>query len=79
MEFPIHLMCRVLKVSKAGFYEYLQRPTLNAHDQEDLEFSTQIKRLFLDSRQTYGTPRLKAELAKLGLQVSRAPNRSPDE
>lgn len=65
-------MCRVLEVSKAGFYEYLQRPALTAHDKEDQELSAHIKRLFIESRQTYGQPRLKVELGKLGYQVSRA-------
>jgi len=65
-------MCRVLEVSKAGFYEYLQRPALNEHDQEDQELSRHIESLFTQSQQTYGQPRLKVELKKLGYQVSRA-------
>ena len=64
-------MCRVLEVTRAGFYLYRRRPP-SARALENQELSVLIKQLFYDSEQTYGTPRLKAELAKRGHQVSRA-------
>ncbi len=64
-------MCRVLEVTRAGFYLYRDRSP-SARDLEDEQLSTLIKQAFYDSDETYGTPRLKNELAKHGHQVSRA-------
>ena len=64
-------MCRVLEVTRAGFYLYRDRPP-SARDLEDKELSKFIKQAFYDSDETYGTPRLKDALEKRGLRVSRA-------
>ena len=64
-------MCRVLEVTRAGFYLYRDRPP-SARDLEDEELSTLIRQAFYDSDETYGTPRLKDALEKKGHQVSRA-------
>lgn len=64
-------MCRVLEVSKAGFYLFCTRePSKRAL--EDQELSVFIKEAFYASDETYGTPRIKDALKKAGHQVSRA-------
>jgi len=69
-EFKLSRMCRLLKVSRSGYYEWLGRPprTPTAADQE---VQDKIQRYFAQGRGTYGTRRIKHLLAQEGLQVSR--------
>ena len=59
--FPISNMARVLSVSKAGFYAWLQRPA-SAHAQADAALLQRIRTVHATSRETYGAPRVHAEL-----------------
>lgn len=64
-------MCQVLDVSLSGYYAWRGRPE-SEHTQEDGVLQGKIKFYFERSRDTYGTPRLKVDLAEEdGLQVSR--------
>jgi len=64
-------MCRVLDVSLGGYYAWRGRPE-SKHTQEDGVLSERIEYYFERSRGTYGTLRLKADLAEEDrLQVSR--------
>jgi transposase InsO family protein len=67
-EFPIGAMCRVLSVSKAGFYVWCKRP-ISARAQRRAELVEKIAAVHLDSRCTYGSPRLTVELNARGVQV----------
>jgi transposase InsO family protein len=69
--FRVMRMCQVFGVSRSGFYEWLNRPA-SARSQEDSRLGEQVKTAFRDSRETYGTRRLKHTLQNQGLQVSRA-------
>lgn len=54
-------MCDVLKVSRSGFYAWLRRP----ESQQAItrrRLSVLIKTIHKESRQTYGSPRIHAEL-----------------
>ncbi len=51
------LMCRVLAVSRAGYYAWCQRPP-SARAQQDAALTRAIRRLHDGSRQTYGSPRI---------------------
>ena len=63
-------MCRVLEVSRSGYYEWLTRgPSL--HAQLDEVLSGRIVDQFETNRQVYGTRRLKDCLADEDHQVSR--------
>jgi putative transposase len=63
-------MCRVLEVSRSGYYEWLKRlPSL--HARKDQVLSARIVAHFKANRHVYGTRRLKACLAQEGEQVSR--------
>ncbi len=55
--FPVTLMCRVLAVSRAGYYAWCQRPP-SARAQQDAALTRAIRRLHDGSRQTYGSPRI---------------------
>jgi transposase InsO family protein len=65
-EFEITVMCRVLAVSRSGYYAWLKRPT-SSRKMADQELSQQIKEIHHHSRQTYGSPRIQAELAENGV------------
>jgi transposase InsO family protein len=68
-EFEITVMCRVLAVSRSGYYAWRKRPT-SARKMADQELSQQIKQIHQQSRQTYGSPRIQVELAENGVNCS---------
>lgn len=63
-------MCRVLGASPSGYYAWLQRLP-SAREQEDAVLTERIQQLHRDSRKTYGSPRIHADLAEEGRRVSR--------
>jgi putative transposase len=63
--------CRVLRVSRSGYYEWRQRP-VSARAQENELLVKYIEQIHVDSRGTYGSPRVHAELTLgLGMTVNR--------
>ncbi len=66
----VNVMCRVLKVSKSGFYGWRGRPP-SAWARADALLSEKIARIHTDSRETYGAPRIHFELRTLGVRCSR--------
>lgn len=69
-EFPIATMCRVLSVSRSGYYAWLKH-TPCARVQQDARLTARIRQIHERSRGTYGAPRIHAELADDGLHVGR--------
>lgn len=69
-EFRIRTMCRVLQVSRSGYYESLSRPP-SAHCIEDDNLRPQIKAAFEKGRKNYGTRRIKDKLQKQETNISR--------
>ena len=63
--FPIAVMARMLGVSKAGYYAWRHRPP-SAHARADEALLARIKTVYISSRQTYGAPRVRAELRAAG-------------
>ena len=63
--FPIATMARVLGVSKAGYYAWARRPP-SAHAQADAALLKRIRTIHISSHQTYGAPRIHAELHSAG-------------
>ncbi len=64
-EYRITTMCRVLAVSKAGYYAWTQRPR-SARAMVDAQLAAEIKQIHRVSRRTYGSPRVHAELHAQG-------------
>jgi putative transposase len=60
-KFPVTTMARVLSVSKAGFYAWLQC-SASAHAQADAALLKWVRIVHAISRETYGAPRIHAEL-----------------
>ena len=66
----IALLCRVLEVSCSGFYAWRGRG-LSLRAQQDAVVTAQITTIHEQSRQTYGAPRIQAELAATGTSCGR--------
>jgi transposase InsO family protein len=64
--FHISTMCRVLEVSRAGYYAWRARP-LAERVQEDERLRTRIRAIYAETQGRYGSPRVHQELRALGL------------
>lgn len=69
-QYPVEMMCRVLKVSKSGYYAWRKRPE-SARAVENRKISTEIQKVFDQSNGTYGSPRVTEKLNADGRRVSR--------
>ena len=67
---PVDRMCRMMAVSVSGYYAWKDRkPSL--HQCYDVVLAAHIRAQFHSSNQTYGAPRMHAELREEGLSVGR--------
>ena len=67
--FDITVMCEVLRVSRSGFYGWLERPPSKRSEWRAV-LCREVEIIFHDSRKTYGSPRVHNELLRRGLKVS---------
>jgi putative transposase len=58
----VGVMCRLLRVSRSGFYAWLDRP-MSARARSDLALTAKIEMIHRRSRDTYGARNIHAELA----------------
>jgi putative transposase len=63
------MMCRLLKVSKGGYYTWRKRPE-SERAKQDRELTQEIRRVHSESRQVYGRPKITAELKDEGYDCS---------
>ena len=63
--FTVRKMCRVLGVSRSGYYAYLRRG-LSPRYAESRSLLTKIREIWEWSRRVYGSPRITAELRAQG-------------
>ncbi len=68
--FPIQFMCRLLGVSRSGYYDWRGRPP-SRRGRENATLTSKIREIHLRSRETYGSPRVHAELRSIGTRCSR--------
>jgi len=68
--YPLRILCRALKVSRAGYYAWRRRPP-SKRAQNDVRLAVMIRAAHEKSRKTYGSPRVHAELHAQGIAVSR--------
>lgn len=64
-DYAITLMCRVLRVARAGFYAWLQEPLSN-HAKEDARLLDLIRDSYTASHGVYGARRIFGDLREVG-------------
>jgi transposase InsO family protein len=66
-------MCRVLQVSRGGYYRWVKRQEEppSRREMANQELTAAIQATFKQSRGTYGAPRIHAELKSQGMECSR--------
>jgi len=69
-EFSVAAMCRVLKVTRQGYYQWLGRP-VSAHEERDFEICQVMIPLWEELNSCYGAPKMTLELRKHGISCSR--------
>lgn len=66
-EFEIVIMCRVLGVSRSGYYAWRKRP-VSRREMANEALTEKIRDIHQQSDETYGSPRIHAHLADEGLK-----------
>ncbi len=64
------MMCRLLQVSKSGYYAWRTRPE-SRRAKEDRKLTRVIRRLHAESGGVYGSPKIHADLRDEGFKVGR--------
>ena len=67
---PIKTMARVFKISASGYYAWRGRPA-SARATADLDLMRKIRTIHAISRETYGAPRIHAELKAEGVGIGK--------
>ena len=62
-EFPLSVICRVLRVTQAGYHAWLKRPASAMAVSRDA-LADLIKRVFAACKSKYSAPRLYRELCR---------------
>jgi putative transposase len=68
--YPVRLMCAVLEVSPAGYYDWRDRP-VSERTKSNATLLAAIRQVHQDSRGRYGSPRVHAVLRRQGRGASR--------
>ena len=63
-QFPVSLLCRVIGVTRQGFYAWKRRPP-SARELADRKLCERIRQIYGETEEIYGAPRICSEL-KLG-------------
>jgi putative transposase len=66
----VAVMCRVMEVSKSGYYDWVDRPESN-RSKRHRYLTAKIRQAHLESRKTYGAPRIHRDLIGQGERVSK--------
>lgn len=74
--YPINVLCRVMRVCRSCFYEYLKRCKTSKRDLQQEELESRIQAIFLASGKTYGSRRISRDLRNKGRQIGRYRARS---
>jgi len=68
--FPVALMCRILAVSRAGFYAWRRRPAAR-RTRQDGTLAVAVAAIYAEHHGRYGTPRVRMELRDRGQRTGR--------
>ena len=64
-QFSVEMMCRLLEVTRSGYYEWLKNP-VSKRAQEDARLLRLIRASFVASQGVYGAPRVFLDLREAG-------------
>ena len=67
---PVATLCRMLEISRSGYYAWRERPD-STHDQQDRQLRVLVRASFEASRQRYGSPRVLEDLREQQIHISR--------
>ncbi len=70
-EFEVQVMSQAFGVSRSGYYAWRKRGETTYRERTNRELTERIQTLFEASHQTYGSPRIYAELKAQGFACSR--------
>jgi len=68
--FPVALMCRILAVSRAGFYAWRRRPPAR-RTRQDGSLAVAVAAIYAEHHGRYGSPRVQMELRERGQRSGR--------
>lgn len=68
--FSIAAMCRLLGVTRQGYYAYAHRPAC-ARVSDEAELCVAVREVFVQSGETYGSPRVLKELRNRGFKTGK--------
>jgi len=69
-QYPVSVLCKLLKVRRSGFYAWLEREE-SGHAKEDRVLAVEVRAVFHESERRYGSPRVCRELRLQGKHVCR--------
>jgi putative transposase len=69
--YPVALLCKVLEVSRSGFYDYLRDRHRPDQDAEQAALESKIRSIFDKSKKTYGSRRILSQLRLEGRLIGR--------
>ncbi len=69
-QFRVAAMCRVLEVSRSGYYDWVDRPE-SMRVKRHRELTVKIRQAHIESRKIYGSPRIHGELVDQGEKVGK--------
>lgn len=70
-DFPVRMLCRVLGVSKSGYYAWRHAtPKRQEREVSDLKLARLIEAIHIGSKRNYGSPRISDRLKGLGQDLS---------
>jgi len=69
--YPVTVLCRVMKVSRSGFYDYRRHYNNRIQDQEQIRLEALIRSIFNESKKTYGSRRIVRDLKSKGYNMGR--------
>lgn len=70
-EYPLRLMCETVDVSPAGYHAWRKRTTPSQRALADELLMARVRVSFARSKETYGSPRVHADLKADGVRVAR--------
>jgi transposase InsO family protein len=69
-DYPVRVMCRLLRVSPSGYYRWCQQPQ-SQRAQQDQQLVGHIQMVHQQSRQIYGSPKIVQALRQQGVRCGR--------